>query len=120
MARLLIAFFPNQQIFLIIDDTIIYRNSKKAPGSKINHEHGRKANRPKYARGQNWISLACAVKGHFLSAAIPLLFRMMRVSGNTSKLDAAKTLLLTILPVLLMKMSVFLGSWYTRVKLILY
>jgi hypothetical protein len=40
MARLLIAFFPKQQRFLIIDDTIIYRNSKKAPGSKINHEHG--------------------------------------------------------------------------------
>jgi hypothetical protein len=121
MARLLIAFFPNQQRFLIIDDTIIYRNSKKAPGSKINHEHGCKANRPKYVRGQNWVSLACAVKGNFLSAAIPLLFRMMRVSGNTSKLDAAKTLLRTILPVFVNEnVCLLLDSWYMRGKLILY
>jgi hypothetical protein len=61
MGKILIAFFPKQQRFLIIDDTIIYRNSKKAPGSKINHEHGCKANRPKYVRGQSWVSLASVV-----------------------------------------------------------
>ena len=99
MAKLLIDLFPKQQRFLIIDDTIIYRNSKKAPGSKIHHQHGSKANRPKYVRGQNWVSLASVVTKGLSTAAIPLLFRMMRLDGNTSKLDAAKVLLKAILPV---------------------
>jgi hypothetical protein len=121
MAKLLIAFFPKQQWFLIIDDTIIYRNSKKAPGSKINHQHGSKANRPKYVRGQNWVSLASVVTKGLSTAAIPLLFRMMRLDGNTSKLDAAKVLLKTILPVFAAeKTCLLIDSWYMRGTLILY
>jgi len=121
MAKLLIAFFPKQQWFLIIDDTIIYRNSKKAPGSKINHQHGSKANRPKYVRGQNWVSLASVVTKGLSTAAIPLLFRMMRLDGNSSKLDAAKVLLKTILPVFAAeKTCLLIDSWYMRGTLILY
>ena len=121
MAKLLITFFPKQQRFLIIDDTIIYRNSKKAPGSKINHQHGSKANRPKYVRGQNWVSLASVVTKDLSVAAIPLLFRMMRLDGNTSKLDAAKVLLKAILPVFAAeKTCLLIDSWYMRGTLILY
>jgi hypothetical protein len=122
MAKLLITFFPKQQKwFLVIDDTIIYRNSKKAPGSKINHQHGSKANRPKYVRGQNWVSLASVVTKGLSTAAIPLLFRMMRLDGNTSKLDAAKVLIRAILPVFAAKNTCLLiDSWYMRGKLILY
>jgi hypothetical protein len=121
MAKLIIAFFPKQQWFLIIDDTIIYRNSKKAPGSKINHQHGSKANRPKYVRGQNWVSLASVVTKGLSTAAIPLLFRMMRLDGNTSKLDAAKVLLKAILPVFAAeKTCLLIDSWYMRGTLILY
>jgi len=121
MAKLLITFFPQQQRFLIIDDTIIYRHSKKAPGSKINHEHGSKTNRPKYVRGQSWVSLASVVNGGLSFAAIPLLFRMMRVNGNTSKLDAAKTLIRAVQPVFVNEnVCLLLDSWYMRGKLILY
>ena len=121
MARLIITFFPKQQRFLIIDDTIIYRNSKKAPGSKIHHEHGCKANRPKYVRGQNWVSLASVVNNGFSFAAIPLLFRLMRVNGNSTKLDAAKTLIRTILPVFASEnVCLLVDSWYMRGTLIIY
>ena len=121
MAELLITIFPKQQRFLIIDDTIIYRNSKKAPGSKINREHGCKANRPKYVRGQSWVSIASVVNQGLSFTAIPLLFRMMRVNGNTSKLDAAKALIRAILPVFASEnVCLLIDSWYMRGTLILY
>jgi len=121
MARMLITFFPKQQRFLIIDDTIIYRNSKKAPGSRINHEHGTKANRPKYVRGQSWVSLASVANQGLSFAAIPLLFRMMRANGNTSKLDAAKVLIRAILPLFATEdVCLLIDSWYMRGKLISY
>ena len=121
IAKLVMTFFPKQQRYLVIDDTIIYRNSKKAPGSKINHEHGSKANRPQYVRGQNWVSLASVVTQGLSTVAIPILSRMMRVDGNTSKLDAAKTLIRVLLPVFASKnVFLLLDSWYMRGTLISY
>ena len=45
-ARMVVTFFPQAAWFLIIDDTFVYRSSRKAPGSGIYHQHGNKANRP--------------------------------------------------------------------------
>jgi len=42
MARLLIRLFSQPLWHLIIDDTLILRSSKKAPGSKIYREHSKK------------------------------------------------------------------------------
>ena len=121
MAKLLIKFFPNQQGFLVMDDTIIFRSSKKAPGSKINHQHGTKANRPQYVRGQNWLSMAAVISHGLSAAAIPLLSAMMTADGNTSKLDMAKILIRTIFPVFDDKyVCLLLDSWFMRKKLILY
>jgi hypothetical protein len=49
MARMVVTFFPQLVWFLIIDDTFVYRASRKAPGSGVYHQHGNKANRPQYA-----------------------------------------------------------------------
>jgi hypothetical protein len=54
MARMVVTFFPQPVWFLIIDDTFVYRASRKAPGCGAYHQHGNKANRPQYARGQCW------------------------------------------------------------------
>lgn len=121
MAKLVSLFFPDRERLLIIDDTIIYRSSKKAPGSRIHHQHGSKSNRPVYVRGQSWVSLAAVAEHDNSFAAIPLLSKMMRSSGNTSKLDAAKVLLRTILPALSAdKVCLLTDSWYMRSKLILF
>ena len=56
MARMVVSFFPQLVWFLIIDDTFVYRASRKAPGSGLYHQHGNKANRPQYARSQCWVS----------------------------------------------------------------
>ena len=99
LARLVVTLFPQPTWFLIFDDTFIYRSSRKAPGSGIYHQHGNKANRPQYARGQNWVTMALSIAGVRTHAAVPLLSRLMRSGGNTGKLQAAKTLLRVISPV---------------------
>ena len=119
MARMLLSLFPNQQRLIIIDDTIILRVSKKAPDSKIHHKHGNKANRPRYVQGQCWVSLAGVATKGLTAAAIPLLSRMMRTGGNTSKLDAARVLIRTILPVFAgQNTCLLLDAWYMRYRVI--
>ncbi len=99
LARLVVTFFPQSAWFLIFDDTFIYRSSKKAPGSSIHHQHGNKTNRPQYARGQCWVTMALSITSGMKHSAVPLLSRLMRTSGNVSKLDAAIPLLKVIAPV---------------------
>jgi hypothetical protein len=116
LAKLVVTFFPQPVWFLIFDDTFIYRTSKKAPGSGIHHQHGNKANRPQYARGQCWVSMALSLSTKMKNSAVPLLSRLMRSGGNTSKLDAARNLLRVIAPVFSGKGEVFtlVDSWYMK------
>ena len=48
LARLIVERYPQQNWFLIFDDTLIFRSSKKAPGSKIHYQHGNKTNPVSY------------------------------------------------------------------------
>ena len=119
MARMVVTFFPQLVWFLIIDDTFVYRASRKAPGSGIYHQHGNKANRPQYARGQCWVSMALSVTRGKKHSAIPLLSRLMRTDGNTGKLDAAKVLLRTVARVFTgKKVCLLVDSWYMKYPLI--
>jgi len=74
--------FPQTGWFLIFDDTFIYRSSSKAPGYGVYHQHSRKANRPRYARGQNWVTMALSIAGNGRFAAIPLLSRLILANGG--------------------------------------
>ena len=120
MARLLIRLFPQPLWHLIIDDTLILRTSRKAPGSKIFREHSKKPNRPEFVRGQCWVSLAAVVENGLSAAAIPILSRLMRNEGNGSKLTAAKALIRVIAPVFEnFSVRLLLDSWYMRGTLLL-
>lgn len=115
MARMVVTFFPQPVWFLIFDDTFIYRSSSKAPGSGVYHQHGNKANRPQYARGQCWVSMALSITKGKKHSAVPLLSRLMRTDGNTGKLDAAKTLLRSVARVFAGKQVFSLvDSWYMK------
>ena len=115
MARLVVTFFPHPIWFLIFDDTFIYRSSKRAPGSGIYHQHGKKSNRPQYALGQCWVSMALSISSGMKHSAVPLLSRLMRTAGNSSKLDAAKVLLRVIAPVFVEKKVITLvDSWFMK------
>lgn len=105
--------------FLIVDDTFVYRASRKAPGSGVYHQHGNKANRPQYARGQCWVSMALSVTRGKKHAAIPLLSRLMRTDGNTGKLDATRVLLRTMARVFTgKKVCLLVDIWYMKYPLI--
>ena len=119
--RLALQMFPRRRWFLMIDDTIVFRSSKKAPGSAIHHQHGNKTNRPTFVRGQCWVTLALTLSKGFRSLGIPILSRLARRGGNSGKLVAAKTLLRVIAP-LFQGFQTFLlmDSWYMRCTLISY
>lgn len=43
---------PTEALSLVIDDTLIPRQSEKAPGSTIRHDHAKKSNRPQFLLAQ--------------------------------------------------------------------
>jgi DDE superfamily endonuclease len=115
MARLMVTCFPQPIWFIIFDDTFIYRCSKKAPGSAIHHQHGNKTNRPQYARGQCWVTMALSISAGMKHSAIPLLSRLMQTTGNSTKLDTAKVLLRVIAPVFAgQKVITLVDSWFMK------
>ena len=120
-ARLALQMFPRRRWFLMIDDTIVFRSSKKAPGSAIHFQHGNKTNRPTFIRGQCWVTLALTLSKGFRSLGIPILSRLARQGGNSGKLVAAKTLLRVIAPVFEgFQTLLLMDSWYMRCILISY
>jgi hypothetical protein len=120
-ARLALKMFQRRRWFLMIDDTIVFRSSKKAPGSAIHHQHGNKSNRPTYVRGQCWVTLALTLSKGFRSLGVPLLSRLARQGGNSGKLVAAKTLLRVIAPLFKgFQTFLLMDSWYMRRTLISY
>ncbi|MCD6346979.1 MAG: transposase [Bacteroidales bacterium] len=120
LTRLITVFFPEEERFLALDDTLFFRVSKKVPGNRIYHQYGTKENRPQYVRGQNWVCLAKVVHG-FGKASISLLSRMMRKASNSSKLDAAKLMIRAIaLEFVNEKVTLLTDSWYICGTLIKY
>ena len=119
-ARLALQKNSGKRCFLAIDDTLVFRASRKVPESRIHHQHGQKCNRPVYVRGQNWVSLALTLSQGWRALAIPVLSRLSRSSGNGGKLVAAKTLLRVAKPVFKGRLTtVLLDSWYMRRSLLL-
>ncbi len=120
-ARLALRMFPRHRWFLMIDDTIVFRSSKKAPGSAIHHQHGNKTNRPTFVRGQCWVTLALTLSKGFRSLGIPILSRLARRGGNSGKLVAARTLLRVVIPLFRgLQTCLLMDSWYMRCNLISY
>jgi len=118
--RLALRHTQSKRCFLVIDDTVVFRCSKKAPESRIHHQHGKKTNRPIYVRGQNWVSLALTVSQGWRSLAIPVLSRLSRTTGNSGKLVAAKTLLRVVQPLFQGHIATLLvDCWYMRKTLLL-
>lgn len=115
-ARLVLTCLRQHTVYLVIDDTLTLRATKKAPGSRIHHQHGNKANLAAYVLGQCWVSLAMVAKRtNGESVALPILSRLMPSTGNTGKLIAANTLVRAIQGLLQgLKVYVLMDSWYMR------
>ncbi len=118
--RLILKRIPNRSIEFAIDDFPLPRSSKKAPCAGWHYDHAHRPNRPKFLWGQLRVSLAviCRHKGRV--AAFPLLFRLIRKKGNTTKLDAARLLmsvLMTWLPDRFL-IILLLDAWYMKSSLV--
>ena len=120
--KLVVNNLPDDWIVFAIDDTTIYRKSKKAPRVGTLHEHGTKANRPTYVNGQCVVSLACVVQNMNLQCiALPILSCVARRVGNRNKLIAAQALFRSVRSVVAKKrVRVLMDAWYMRGRLVLY
>lgn len=96
--RLIITFFPRIEWNFIVDDFICPRSSKNAPGANWHHEHSQKPNRPKYIWGQQWVALGLSLTWGKMSISLPLLLRLHKKVGNSSKITRAVTLIKLVLP----------------------
>ncbi len=98
LSSIIITFFPRHEWNFIVDDFIVPRASTKAPGVHFHHDHSQKPNRPKYIWGQQWIALGISLPWGKMCAAIPLLLRLHKKVGNTSKIKRARMLIRIVLP----------------------
>jgi len=118
--RLLLKVIAPEVIHLVVDDTLTLRASRKAPGSRIHHQHGHKPNLAQYVRGQCWVSLGWAVKRGRQAICVPLLSRLVPSGGNTGKLVAANTQIRAVYRLLTEQtVRVLADSWYMRRTFIL-
>jgi len=113
---MVVAWLPDNIVYLVVDDTLTLRSSKKAPNSQVHHQHGNKPNLATYVLGQCWVTLAVAVENNNgRITAIPLLNRLIPSISNTGKLVAAKTLVRATYSLMQGKtVRVLADSWYMR------
>ena len=118
--RLALTVVGSDVVYLVIDDTLTLRASKKAPGSQIHHQHGNKPNLARFVRGQCWVSLAMIAKrGDGSPIALPVLSRLIPSVTNTGKLIAANTLIRAVCRLFSgRKVRVLVDSWYMRCRFI--
>ena len=107
-------------ILLVIDDTLVPRHSKSAPGCTFRHDHARKTNRPEYLLAQCWVTLGISV----WSAAgrnwvLPILSRLVPATGNRNKLIIAMALVRALAPAISVPVRVLFDSWFMRAKLVM-
>ncbi len=119
--HLILKRIPNRSIEFTIDDFPLPQSSKNAPCAAWHYDHAHRPNRPKFLWGQLRVSLAfiCRHKGRV--AAFPLLFRLIRKKGNTTKLDAAwllMSVLMTWLPDRFLLIPL-LDAWYMKSFMVL-
>jgi len=121
LCRLLVANFAPPIWYLVIDDTLVPRASKKAPGVGTHFDHSKKPNRSKYIWGQGWVTLAAVIHADSVarSWAVPLLSRLVRKGGNFGKLTTARVLLRVVRGIF-GKPTLLLDAWYMRASVLHY
>jgi Transposase DDE domain len=104
----------------VIDDFVLFRSSDGAPEVKYHRDHAKKANRPKYVKGQSWLMLARIVQKDGRVGAVPLISRLMKKLGNPSKLKTAGLIAELAFPLLSGRLiRLLVDAWYTKGPLLL-
>lgn len=93
LLRLVLAVLPSGTLTMVLDDTLIMRCSKRAPGVAWRREHSGKTNRPKHVWAQCIVTLEVSVLGNGgVGMVLPILSRLVPETGNTNKLKIALAL----------------------------
>jgi DDE superfamily endonuclease len=120
LLSLLLKLLPGDILTLVIDDTLIPRSSKDAPGCTIRHDHSRKTNRPEFLLSQCWVTLGVSVLGPaHTKLVLPVLSRLVPATGNRNKLAIARALVRALAPVICRPVRVLFDSWFMRARLVL-
>ena len=119
--EMVIDALPMETLNMVIDDTLIPRQSEKAPGSTIRHDHARKRNRPQFLLAQCWVTLGVSVLGSAgRKYVLPIVSRSVPATGNRNKLTIALALVRSLAPVMMNKhVRLLFDAWFMRARLIL-
>ena len=79
-------------IVMAIDDTLVLRSSRKAPGVDTHFDHAPKSNQKTFVSSQLFVSLFFVAFSKIKSVALPIWFQLMPKGGNRSKLRVARSL----------------------------
>ena len=112
---------PTETLNLVIDDTLVPRQSKKAPGSTIRHDHAKKNNRPQFLLAQCWVTLGVSVLGSAgRKYVLPIISRSVPAAGNRNKLIIAAALVRNLIPAMRNKpVRLLFDAWFMRARLVL-
>jgi len=112
---------PEAILNLVLDDTLIPRQSETAPGSAIRHDHAKKTNRPQFLQAQCWVTLGVSVLGNGgRKYVLPIVSRLVPVAGNRNKLTIALALVRGLAPVMMNKpVRMLFDAWFMRARLVL-
>jgi DDE superfamily endonuclease len=118
--RLVVALLPLEVITLVIDDTLVPRSSRSAPGCAVRHDHSKKRNRPQFLLSQCWVTLGVSVLGSAGTKwVLPMLSRLVPATGNRNKLKIALALVRVLAPLACKPVRVLFDSWFMRSPLVL-
>jgi hypothetical protein len=118
LAKLVIEWFPCENWYLVIDDTVVLRCSKKAPDVKNHMLHGCKENRPQFVRGQGWVTLSVVVHSKGRAYSIPLISRLSPTTGNRGNLRTARVLL-RLFKGFFTPATVLIDCWFMKGSLVM-
>lgn len=90
--RLASSFSAQDKLLMALDDTLVYRSSKKAPGADFHFDHAHKTNRTDFPLSQQFVSLFVIAQHGQKHAALPVCMQLLRTDGNRSKLEVARDL----------------------------
>jgi len=112
---------PEAILNLVLDDTLIPRQSETAPGSAIRHDHAKKTNRPQFLQAQCWVTLGVSVLGGGgRKYVLPIVSRLVPIAGNRNKLTIALSLVRALAPVMKGKsVRILFDAWFMRARLVL-
>lgn len=119
--ELVASVLPAAILNLVIDDTLVPRQSEGAPGSAMRHDHARKTNRPQFLQAQCWVTLGVSVLGSGgRKYVLPMVSRLVPVAGNRNKLTIALALIRGLAPVMRNKpVRILFDAWFMRARLVL-